>query len=185
MVLSSVERVSWGVSQSHCFHNIVAFRKLAENNLINFWFTFLDADSTHRCLETENAGKEIFGVFIPHELNSLQLRHKQMLLGWLKGQRPLPHCLQSIRNGVTLVKTFLEGSTCSRFANVPPYPSVSRDKGLAEMAKKVCVVNADDYSYLRSVRGDSVTIVTQTLVGYENFKTSVPRGVDKGRAFRG
>ena len=50
------------------------------------------------------------------------------------------------------------------------------------MAKNVCVVKAADYSYLRSVRGDSVT---QTLVGYENLKTSLPSDVDVGRAFRG
>ena len=105
-----------------------------------------------------------------------------MPLGWLKGQRPFPHCPQSIRNGVTLVKTILEGSTSSRFANVPSYPSVVRDKGLAEMAKKVCVVNAAGYSYLRSVSRDSVT---QTLVGYENLKTSLPSDVDVGRVFRG
>ena len=83
---------------------------------------------------------------------------------------------------MTLVKTILEGNTSSRFANVPPYPSVFRDKGLAEMAKKVCVVNAADYSYLRSVRGDSVT---QTLVGFENLKTSLSSDLDVGRAFRG
>ena len=76
----------------------------------------------------------------------------------------------------------LKGSTNSCFANVPPYPSAFRDKGLAEMAEKVRVVNAADYSYLRSVRGDSAT---QTLVGYENFKTSLPSDVDAGRAFRG
>ena len=105
-----------------------------------------------------------------------------MPLGWLKGQRSLPHCPQSIRNGVTLVQTIIEGSTSSYFANVPPYPSVFRDKGLAEMAKKVCVVNAADNSYLRGVRGDSVT---QTLVGDKNLKTSLPSDVDVGRAFRG
>ena len=55
-----------------------------------------------------------------------------------------------------------------------------RDKGLDEMAKKVCVVNAADYSYLRSVRGDSVT---QTLVGYENLKTSLRSDVNVERAF--
>ena len=82
---------------------------------------------------------------------------------------------------MTLVKIILERSTSSRFANVPPYPSVFRDKGLAEMAKKVCVVNAADYSYLRSVRGDSVI---QTLVDYENPKTSLPSDVDVGRSFR-
>ena len=81
---------------------------------------------------------------------------------------------------MTLEKTILERSTSSRFADVPPYPSVFRDKGLAEMAKKVCVVNAAIYSYLRSVRGNSVT---QTLVSYENLKTSLPSDVDVGRAF--
>ena len=126
--------------------------------------------------------KEKFGVFVLHKLNSFQLRHKKIPLGWLKGQRPLPHCPQGISNGVTLVKTNLEKSTSSCFANVPPYPSVFHDKGLAEMAKKLCVVNAADYSYLRSVRVDSVT---QTLVGYENLKTSLPSDVDIGRAFRG
>ena len=55
-----------------------------------------------------------------------------------------------------------------------------RDKALAEMAKKVHVVNAADYNYLRSVRGDSVT---QTLVGYENPKTLLPSDADVGRAF--
>ena len=80
------------------------------------------------------------------------------------------------------MKTILERSTSSRFANVPPYPSVFRDKGLAETAKKVCVVNAAEYSFFRSVKGDSVT---QTLVGYENLKTSLPSDVDIERAFRG
>ena len=136
----------------------------------------------HRCLETGNAGKEKYGVLVPHKLDSLQLRHKQMPLGWLKGQRPLPHCPQSIRNGVTLVQTILKGSTSSRVGNVPPYPSVVRDKGLAEMAKKVCVVNAADYSYFRSVSGDSVT---QTLVGYKNLKTLLPSDVFVWRAFHG
>ena len=103
-----------------------------------------------------------------------------MPLDWVKGQRPLSHCPRSIRNGVTLVKTILERSTSKRFADVPSYPSVFRDKGLAEMAKKVCVVNAADYSYSRSVRGDSVD---QTLVGYENLKTSLPSDVDVGRTF--
>ena len=169
-----------GVSQSHYFYNIVAFRKLAENDLNNISFTFLNADSTHRCLETGNAGKEKIGVFVPHKFNSLQVRHKQMPLGWVKGQRLLPHCPQSIRNGMTLVKTILERSTSSRFANVPPYPSVFRDKGLAEIAKKLCIANAADYSYFRTVRGDSVT---QTLVGYKKPKTSLPSDVDVGRAF--
>ena len=81
---------------------------------------------------------------------------------------------------MTLVKTILERSTSSCFANVPPYPSVFRDKGLAEMAKKVHVVNAADYSYLGSVRRDSVT---QTLVGYKNLETSPLSDVDVGRAF--
>ena len=136
----------------------------------------------HRRLEAGNAGKEKFGVFVPHELNSLQLRHKQMPLGWVKGQRPLPHCPESIRNGVTLVQKILKGSTSSRFGNVPPYPSVVCDKGLAEMSKEVCVVNAADYSYFRSVRGDSMT---QTLVGYKNLKTSFPCDVYIGRSFHG
>ena len=113
-----------GVGQSHCFHDIVTFWELAENDLNNIRFAFLDPDSMPRYLETGNAGKEKVGVFGPHELNSLQLRHKQMPLGWLKGQRPLPHCPQSIRNGVTLVQTILKRSTSSRFGNVPPYPSV-------------------------------------------------------------
>ena len=76
----------------------------------------------------------------------------------------------------------LKGSTSSRFGNVPPYPSVVRDKGLAEMDKKVCVVNAADYSYFKSVRGDSVA---QTLVGYKNLKTSLPNDVFVGKAFHG
>ena len=63
----------------------------------------------------------------------------------------------------------------------PHTRGVFRDKGLAEMAKKVCVVNAADCSYLRSVRGDSMT---QTLVGYENLKTSLLSDVDVGRVFR-
>ena len=58
------------------FHGIVTFRELAENDLNNIRFTFLDPDSMHRCLEAGNAGKENVGVFVPHELNSLQLRHK-------------------------------------------------------------------------------------------------------------
>ena len=53
------------------FHYIVTFRERAENCLNNFLFTFLDADGTHRCLETGNAGKEKIGVFVLHELNSL------------------------------------------------------------------------------------------------------------------
>ena len=134
----------------------------------------------HRCLETGNKGREECGVLVPHKLDSLQLRHKQMPLGWLKGQRPFPHCPPSIRNEVTLVQTILKWSTSSRFGNVPPYPSVVRDKGRAEMVKNVCVVNAADYSYFRSVRGDSVT---QTLVGYKNLKTSLPSNVFLGRAF--
>ena len=171
-----------GVGQSHCFHDIVTFQELAENDLNNIRFVFLDPDSMHRCLETGNAGKEKIGVFVPHELNSLQLRHKQMPLGWVKGQRPLPHCPQSIRNGVTLVQTILERSTGSCFANVPQCPSVFRDKGLAEMAKNVCVVNAADYSYMWSVKGDSVS---QTLVGYKNLKTFFPSDVYVRRAFHG
>ena len=102
--------------------------------------------------------------------SSFQLRHKQMPLGWVKGQRPLSHCPQSIRNGVTLIQTILKRSTSSRFGNVPPYPSVVCDKGLAEMSKEVCVINAADYSYFRSVRGDRVP---QTLVGYKDLKTSL------------
>ena len=136
----------------------------------------------HRCLEAGNAGKEKIGVFVLHELNSLRLRHKQMPLGWLKGQRPLPHCPQSIRNEVTLVQTILKGSTSSRFGHVPPHPSVVCDKGLAEMSKEVCVVNAADYSYFRSVRGDSAP---QTLVGYKNLITSLPSDIYVGRAFHG
>ena len=50
------------------------------------------------------------------------------------------------------------------------------------MTKKVCVVNAADYSYLGSVRGDSVS---QILVGYEYLKTSLLSDVDVERAFRG
>ena len=114
-----------------------------------------------------SAGRETFGVFVPHELNFLQLRHKQMPLGWMKGQRPLPYYPQGIRNGVTLVQTILKGSTSSRFGNVPPYPSVVRDKVLTELAKEVCVVCAADYSYFGSVRGDSVT---QALVCYKTSK---------------
>ena len=151
-----------GVGQGHCFHDIVTFRELAENYLNNFRPTFLDADGTHRCLETGNAGKEKIGVFVSHKMDTLQLRHKQRPLGWLKGQRPLSHCPQSIQNGVALVQTILKRNTSRRFGNVPPYPSVVCDKGLAKMSKEVCVVNAADYSYFRSVRGDSVT---QTLVG--------------------
>ena len=136
----------------------------------------------HRCLEAGNAGKEKFGVFVPHEFNSLQVRHKQVPLGWMEGQQPLPHCPQSIRNGVTLVQTILKGGTSSRSGNVPPYTSVVCDKGLAEMSKEVCIVNAADYSYFRSVRGDSVT---QTLVGKKKLKTSLPSDIDIGRAFHG
>ena len=130
-----------GVGESDCFHGIVTFRELAENDLNIIRFAFLDPDSMHRCLEAGNAGKEKFGVFVPHELNSLKLRYKQMPLGWVKGLRPLPHCPQSIRNGVTLVQTILKRSTSMCFGNVPPYPSVVCDKGLAEMPKEVCVVN--------------------------------------------
>ena len=136
----------------------------------------------HRCLETGNAGKEKFGVFVPHKLDTLQLRHKQMPLGWVKGQRPLSHCPQSIRNGVTLVQTILKGGTSSRFGNVSPYPSVVYDKGLAQMSKEVCGVNAADYSYFRSVRGDRVP---QTLVGYKNLKTSLLSDVFVRRTFHG
>ena len=61
------------------------------------------------------------------------------------------------------MRTILERSTSSRFANAPPYPSVFDDKGLAKMPKKLSVVNAADYSYLRGLRRDSVT---HTLVGH-------------------
>ena len=105
-----------------------------------------------------------------------------MPLGWLKGQRPLSLCPQSIRNGVTLVQTILKRSNSSRFGNVPLYPSVVCDKGLAEMSKEVCVVYAADDSYFSSVRGDSVT---QTLVCYKNLKTSLPSDVYIGRGFHG
>ena len=162
MVFSSLWRVIWRSAKGHCFHDIVTFRELAENDLNNFRFAFLDPDSMHRCLEAGKAGKGKFGVFVPYELNSLQLRHKQMPLGWVKGQRLLPHCPQNIRYGVTLVQTILKRSTRSRFGNVLPYPSVICDRGLAEMSKEACVVNAADYSYFGSVRGDSVT---RTLVG--------------------
>ena len=129
-----------------------------------------------------SAGREKFGVFVPHEPNSLQLRHKKMPLGWMKGQRPLPHHPQGIRNGVVLVQTIHKGSTSSRFGNVPLYPSVVRDKVLAELAKEVCVVCAADYSYFKTARGDSVT---QALVYYKNFKASLPSNVFGGRTFHG
>ena len=118
-----------------------------------------------------SAGREKIGVFVPHELNSRQLRHKQMPLGWMKGQRPLPHYPQGIRNGETLIQTVLKWSTSSRFGNVPPYPSAVRDKVLAELAKEVCVVCAADYSYCRSVRGDSVA--PKQCIRREN----IPRGI--------
>ena len=105
-----------------------------------------------------------------------------MPLRWLKGQCPLFHCPQSIRNGVPLVKTIFERGAGSCFTNVPPCPSLLRDKSLAEMAKKVCVVSAADYSYLWSVRGDCVA---QALVGYKNMKTSLPGDVYIRRAFHG
>ena len=78
-------------------------------------------------------------------------------------------------------KTLLVQQFGERY-NVPPNSSVFRDKGLAEMAKKVCIVNAAGYNYFRSVRGESVT---QTLVGYKNLKTSLPSDVYVGRAFHG
>ena len=61
------------------------------------------------------------------------------------------------------MRTILERSTSSYLANAPPYPSVFHDKGLVKMPKKLCVVNAADYSYLRSLRRDSVT---HTLVAH-------------------
>ena len=78
------------------------------------------------------------------------------------------------------MQTILKGSTSSRFGNVPPYPSVVRDKILAELAKEVCVVCAADYSYFRSVRRYSVT---QALVCYKNLKASLPSNVFGGRTF--
>ena len=83
---------------------------------------------------------------------------------------------------MTLVQTILKEGTSSRFGNVPTYPSVVCDKGVAEMSKEVCVVNAADYSYFRSGRGDSVT---QTLVGKQSLKTSLPSDINVGRAFHG
>ena len=130
----------------------------------------------------ESAGREKFGVFVPHELNSLQLRHKQMPLGWMEGQRPLPHYLQCIQNGVTLIQTIPKRSTSSRFGNVSPNTSVFQDKVLAELAKEVCVVCATNYSYFRSVRGDSVT---QVLIGYKNIKASLPSDLFVRRTFHG
>ena len=130
----------------------------------------------------ESAGKEKIGVFVSHELNSLQLRHKQTPLGWMKGQSPLPHYPQGIRNVVTFVQTTLKGGTNSRFGNVPPYPSVVRDKILAELAKEVCVVCAVDYSYFRSVRGDSVT---RALGCYKILEASLLSNVFGGRTFHG
>ena len=65
-----------------------------------------------------------FRELAENEPNSLQLRHKQMPLGWIEGQRPLPHHPQGIRNGVTLVQTILKRSISSRFGNVSPYLSV-------------------------------------------------------------
>ena len=55
------------------------------------------------------------------------------------------------------MQTILKQSISSRFGNVSPYPSVFQDKVLAELAKEVYVFCAADYSYFRSVRGDSVT----------------------------
>ena len=158
------------------------FRELAENELNNFWCIFLDANSTHRRLEMRSADREKFGVVVPPELNSLQLRHKQMPLGWKKGQRPLPHYPQGVRNGEALVQTILKGSTSSRFENVPPYLSVVRDKVLAELAKEVCVVCAAEYSYSRSVRGDSMT---QAQVCYKGPITLLPSNVFGWRTFHG
>ena len=83
---------------------------------------------------------------------------------------------------MTFVQSILLRSTSSRFGNVPPYPSVVCDKGLAEMSKEVCVVCAADYSYFRSVRGDGVT---QTLICFKDLKTSLPSDVYIERAFHG
>ena len=135
-----------GVSQSHCFHDIVTFRELAENDLNNFRFAFLDPDSMHHCLEAGNAGKEKIGVFVPHELNSFQLRHKQMPLGWVKGQRPLPRCPPSIRYGVTLVQTILKRSTTVASEMYPHTRLRSVTRASPKCPKSVCVVNAADYS---------------------------------------
>ena len=76
-----------------------------------------------------------------------------MRLGWLKGEGPFSHRPQSIRNGVTLIKTIFKRGAGSSFTNMPPCPSVLRDKSLAEMVEKVSVVRAADYSYLWGVRG--------------------------------
>ena len=105
-----------------------------------------------------------------------------MPLGWLEGQSPLFHCPQSIRNGVTLVKTIFERGAGSCVTNVTPCPSVLRDKGLSEMPQKVCVVSAADYIYSWGVRGDCVA---QALVGYKNIKTSLPGDVYIRRTFHG
>ena len=134
------------------------FWELAENELNNFWF------------------------FVPHKLNSLQLRHKQTSLGWIEGQRPLLHHPQGIRNGVTLVQTNLKRSISSRFENVSPYLSVFQDKFLAELAKEVCVVCAADHSNFRSVKGDSVM---QGLICYEKLKTLLPGDVFGWKTFYG
>ena len=134
----------------------------------------------HRRLETGNAFKEKIGVLVPHKLDTLQLRRKQMLLGWLKGECLHSHRPQSIRNGVTLVKTIFERGAGSSFTNLTPCPSVLRDKSLAEMAKKVSVVRAADYSYWWSVRG---ACVAQALLGYKNIKTSLPGDVYIRRTF--
>ena len=124
------------------------FRELSENELNNFRF------------------------FVPHELNSFQLRHKQMPLGWIEGQRPPPHHPQSIRNGVTVVQAILKRSISSRFGNVTPNTSVFQDKILTELAKEICVVCAADYSNSRGVRGDSVT---QVLICYIKTQNVAPR----------
>ena len=56
MMYCSLWWVSWG-STNDCFHGIVTFRELAENDLNNIRFSFLDPDSMHRCLDTGNVGK--------------------------------------------------------------------------------------------------------------------------------
>ena len=130
----------------------------------------------------DKCGQRKFGVFVPHELNSLHLRHKQMPLCWMEGQRPLPHHPQGIRNGVTLVQTIFKQSISSRFGNVSPYLSVFQDKFLPELAKEVCVVCAADYSNFRSVKVDSVA---QALICYKKLKTLLPGDVFGWRTFYG
>ena len=105
-----------------------------------------------------------------------------MPLGWLKGECSFSHRPQSIRNGVTLIKTIFKRGAGSSFTNVPPCPSVLRDKSLAEMVEKVSVVRAADYSFLWGVRGDCVA---QALIGHKNMKMSLPGNVYIGRAFHG